>query len=63
VNPWAEILVEAEHEPGVWVAEVDPSQADRIREQVPTSYQKRADLYVPYADAEGAEKLTRTSDL
>lgn len=50
VSPWAEIMVEAEHQPGVWVAEVDPSECDRIREQVPTSYQKRADLYVPYAD-------------
>ncbi|CAK9050375.1 Omega-amidase NIT2 (Nitrilase homolog 2) [Durusdinium trenchii] len=33
INPWAEIVVEAEHEPGVWVVEVDPSEADRIREQ------------------------------
>jgi len=50
VNPWAEVVVEAEHEAGVWVVEVDPSEADRIREQVPTSYQKKEDLYVPYAD-------------
>ena len=26
--------LEAEHEPGVWVVEIDPSEADRIREQV-----------------------------
>lgn len=49
VNPWAEVVVEAEHEPGVWVAEVDPAEADRIRMQVPTSFQKLSDLYVPYA--------------
>jgi len=50
VSPWAEVVIEAEHEPGVWVSEVDPAEVDRIREQVPTSYQKRPDLYVPYAD-------------
>ncbi|CAJ1361711.1 unnamed protein product [Effrenium voratum] len=49
VSPWAEVVVEAEHEVGVWVVEVDPAEADRIREQVPTSYQKRGDLYAPYA--------------
>lgn len=50
-NPWAEVLVEAEHEPGVWVAEVDPDEVDRIRQQVPTSFQKKSSLYTPYADA------------
>lgn len=51
VNPWGEVLVEAEHQSGVWVTEVDPAEADRIRQQVPTSSQKRSDLYVPYADS------------
>lgn len=50
VSAWAEVIVEAEHAPGVLVGEVDPAEVDRIREQVPTSHQKRADLYVPYAD-------------
>mmetsp|Transcript_93452 Transcript_93452/g.185414 ORF Transcript_93452/g.185414 Transcript_93452/m.185414 type:complete len:376 (+) Transcript_93452:1-1128(+) len=58
VNAWAEVVHEAEHMPGVWVAEVDPSEVDRIRGQVPTSYQKRADLYVPYADASKRAKMT-----
>lgn len=56
VSPWAEVIVEGEHEAGVWVAEIDPSEADRIREQIPTSYQKRADLYVPYADETASKR-------
>merc|ERR1719323_493538 len=35
VSPWAEVVTEADHTPGVWMAEVDPSEVDRIREQVP----------------------------
>lgn len=54
VSPWAEVMVEAEHEADVQVVEVDPAEADRIREQVPTSYQKRGDLYVPYASTKRA---------
>jgi omega-amidase len=50
VSPWAKVLVEAEHAPGVFVHEVDPAEADRIRAQVPTTMQKRSDLYLPYAD-------------
>lgn len=49
VSPWAEVVVEAGHTPSVHVAEVDPSEVDRIRQQVPTSFQKRGDLYTPYA--------------
>jgi omega-amidase len=49
VNPWAEVMVEAEEKPGVWVTEVDPAEADRIRMQVPTSFQKKSNLYSPYA--------------
>eukprot|EP00913_Durusdinium_trenchii_P010447 g9794.t1 len=63
INPWAEIVVEAEHEPGVWVVEVDPSEADRIREQVPTSYQKRGDLYAPYAELEDVKRRRGDSSL
>lgn len=48
-SPWADVVAEMEHEASVIVAEVDPSEADRIRQQVPTSFQKRGDLYVPYA--------------
>jgi len=58
VGPWADVLVEAEHEPIVLVTEVDPAECDRIRGQVPTSFQKRADLYVPYADADGEDEHT-----
>mmetsp|Transcript_31178 Transcript_31178/g.70882 ORF Transcript_31178/g.70882 Transcript_31178/m.70882 type:complete len:420 (+) Transcript_31178:88-1347(+) len=60
VSPWAEVATEAEHEPGVWISEVDPSEVDRIREQVPTSYQKRGDLYAPYAGLDGDAKRPRT---
>jgi len=63
VSPWAEVVVEAEHEPGVWVVEIDPSEADRIREQVPTSYQKRGDLYAPYAQLEDTKRRRGESSL
>jgi omega-amidase len=59
VSPWGEVKSEGEHEPGVWVTEVDPSEADRIRQQVPTSTQKRGNLYAPYA-AVDAQKRART---
>lgn len=49
VTPWGDVVHEAGHQPAVFVAEVDPGEADRIRAQVPTSNQKRKDLYVPYA--------------
>jgi len=52
VSPWGDVLGEAEHAPGVQVHEVDPAISDRIRLQVPTTMQKRKDLYVPYADDE-----------
>jgi omega-amidase len=45
VSPWGDIKVEAEHQPGLWLAEVEPSECDRIRDQIPISKQKRADLY------------------
>lgn len=61
INPWADIVAEAEHEPGVWVVDVDPSEADRIRGQVPTSNQKRGDVYSPYAKFEGGSKRARTA--
>lgn len=51
VTPWGEVVVEADHTVGVWVADIDPEQCSRIREQVPTSNQKRDALYVPYATA------------
>lgn len=63
ISPWADVIVEAEHEPGVFVAELDPAEVDRIRLQVPTSMQKRGDLYLPYADDErGSAKRARTND-
>jgi len=49
VTPWGDVVCEAEHVPSVTVAEVDPSKADDIRVRVPTSKQKRRDLYMPYA--------------
>lgn len=50
VDPWAAVQVEAEHAPWVQVVEVDPALCDAVRDQVPTSNQKRSSLYVPYAD-------------
>jgi len=49
-TPWGEVVFEAEHSDAVFITEVDPSEADRIRHQVPTSFQKLSDLYMPYAD-------------
>lgn len=48
-SPWGDIVSETEHEPSVTFAEVDPSQVDSIRMRVPTSMQKRGDIYSPYA--------------
>lgn len=60
VSPWADVMVEAEFEAGVWITEVDPAMADRIRLQVPTTNQKRDDLYVPYGD--DGRSLKRKTD-
>jgi len=57
-NPWGEVLYEAEHGDAVSVTEIDPSFADQIRHQVPTSFQKRGELYLPYAD-DGASPAKR----
>eukprot|EP00927_Polykrikos_kofoidii_P000028 TRINITY_DN10013_c0_g1_i1.p1 TRINITY_DN10013_c0_g1~~TRINITY_DN10013_c0_g1_i1.p1 ORF type:complete len:304 (-),score=46.20 TRINITY_DN10013_c0_g1_i1:121-1032(-) len=57
VSPWGEVKVEAEHEASVWVVDINTEEVDRIREQVPTTKQKRKDLYVPYADSGREPKL------
>lgn len=59
VNPWAETLVEAEHEACVHIVDVDPAEVDRIRQSVPTSFQKRGDLYVPYAQLDNKRQRTQ----
>jgi len=61
ITPWAVVMTEAEHEVGVWVSEIDPSEVDRIRAQVPTSNQKRGDIYAPYANYEGGSKRARSA--
>lgn len=49
VSPWGDVLHEFGHEPGVAVVELDFAEVDKIRAQIPTSRQKRADVYAPYA--------------
>lgn len=45
VGPWGEIMEQADHRPGIWYAEVEPLEANRVREQIPMSKQRRTDLY------------------
>ncbi|MGA7327140.1 MAG: nitrilase-related carbon-nitrogen hydrolase, partial [Rhodomicrobium sp.] len=35
ISPWGEILAEAETEPGIILADVDPSEVDRVRARIP----------------------------
>lgn len=52
VGPWADVVAEAGAGPDVLITEVDPSEVDRVRAQVPTSTQKRKEIYIPFAHHE-----------
>eukprot|EP00924_Labyrinthula_sp_SR-Ha-C_P013871 augustus_masked-scaffold_5-processed-gene-16.21-mRNA-1 protein AED:0.04 eAED:0.04 QI:0/-1/0/1/-1/1/1/0/289 len=45
VDPWGTVLQEADEKPAVIVQEIDLNKVKSVRESIPTSKQKREDLY------------------
>jgi omega-amidase len=54
VSPWGKVLGQLGDEPGSLVVDLPLDEVAKMRLQIPTSKQKRADLYHPYAAAEPA---------
>jgi len=50
VAPWGDILATTGHEAATVYAELDLSKAEEMRESIPTSRQKRLDLYTTCAE-------------
>lgn len=50
VGPWGDILATTGHEPATVYAELDLSKAEEMRQNIPTSQQKRLDLYSTCAE-------------
>jgi omega-amidase len=44
-NPWGKVVVSADEKEGIVYGEVDLSEVDRVRSQIPVTAQKRWDLY------------------
>lgn len=45
VSPWGEVIATTDHEPSVVVADLDFKNVADMRQNIPISLQKRADLY------------------
>lgn len=45
VNPWGEVEATTEENPDIVYAVLDTVQVDKVREQIPVSYQLRPDIY------------------
>jgi len=45
VNPWGEVIATTDHQETIVYADIDVSRVDEVRAQIPTSKQKRNDLY------------------
>jgi len=45
VNPWGEVIATTGHEPATVTAELDLAMVDEVRQNIPTSHQKRQDIY------------------
>jgi len=45
VDPWGDVIATTEHSPAIVYADIDLKRVDEVREQIPTSKQKRTDLY------------------
>ena len=45
VSPWGEVLATCDDEAGIVIADLDMSKVDEMRQGIPTSSQKRWDLY------------------
>lgn len=50
VGPWGDIVATTGHEPATVYADLDLSKADEMRQNIPTSSQKRLDLYSTCAE-------------
>lgn len=45
VSPWGEVLAELQEGPGVMVVDLDMARLAEVRQSIPTSKQKREDVY------------------
>lgn len=45
VNPWGQVVATTKHDADIVYAEIDLSEVDSVRENIPVSKQKRDDLY------------------
>ena len=45
IDPWGRIIAEAEDNPGVLMAEIDLSEIEKVRAQIPSLKNRRGDLY------------------
>ena len=45
VNPWGEVIATTGHEPALITAELDLSQVDDFRTNIPLAHQRRDDIY------------------
>lgn len=47
VDPWGTVIATTGHEPDIVVAEIDLNKVDEVRKSIPTSMQRRLDIYKP----------------
>lgn len=45
ISPWGDIIKEADEKEGFQITEIDLSEADRIRSQLPLLSARRTDVY------------------
>ena len=45
IDPWGRIIAQAEDKPGVLMAEIDLSEIEKVRAQIPSLANRRGDLY------------------
>jgi len=45
IDPWGRIIAQAENKPGVLMAEIDLSEIEKVRAQIPSLKNRRGDLY------------------
>lgn len=45
VDPWANVVAKAGHEEEMLLADIDISECDKVRQQIPIYKQQRTDLY------------------
>lgn len=45
VGPWGDVITTTDHDEAIIYADIDVDRVDEVRAQIPTSFQKRKDLY------------------